>query len=405
INGQNAAWKTPKLSEPFSRARGAIVQDIVMRLVPQPNNLITPPTSPKKASQDDLDSSLKRLFKDSLKSGDRPPEMAQIKSLLDQGANPNIRLLQPKPSKERLNNLYSQPSISQNQDSSCTTKSKTLQSIYSYSSSSSIGENDSKSTFSQFYNHKLPNILFATIILCDDPAYVKMLIDYGAEALPKDSHFPNAFVFAAKHGRVEIMKYLLENVPKLSDNNENLDNEGDDSQNVGGSSGGIGAKELKQYGTKIWSGFTGEADKKKRAKILGSIEQRAQPIASTSNSERGNSLEEALSVKRWSEFLDNASNFLFSGEEEFEKPKFCEGLRARVEPDVDAAEDSTIDRGIPDHTYRVFSNGVGKIIFPIEVKRNLVIEDLIWDEELALESTHVRDSLKQIFNYMIALRS
>ncbi|KAF0495846.1 signal-induced proliferation-associated 1-like protein 3 [Gigaspora margarita] len=262
INGQNAAWKTPKLSEPFSRARGAIVQDIVMRLVPQPNNLITPPTSPKKASQDDLDSSLKRLFKDSLKSGDRPPEMAQIKALLDQGANPNIRLLQPKPSKERLNNLYRNPSISQSQDSSCTTKSKTLQSIYSYSSSSSIGENDSKSTFSQFYNPKLPNILFATIILCDDPVYVKMLIDHGAEVLPKDSHFPNAFLFAAKHGRVEIMKYLLENVPKLSDN-ENLDNEGDDSQNVGGSSGGIGAKEIKQYGTKIWTGFTGEVKKLK----------------------------------------------------------------------------------------------------------------------------------------------
>ncbi|CAG8493056.1 17856_t:CDS:2, partial [Cetraspora pellucida] len=68
INGQNAAWKTPKLSEPFLRARGAIIQDIVIRLVPQPNNPITPPTSPKKISQDDLDSSLKRLFKDSLKS-------------------------------------------------------------------------------------------------------------------------------------------------------------------------------------------------------------------------------------------------------------------------------------------------------------------------------------------------
>lgn len=27
------------------------------------------------------------------------------------------------------------------------------------------------------------------------------------------------------------------------------------------------------------------------------------------------------------------------------------------------------------------------------------------DDELSLESTHVRDSLKQIFNYMIALRS
>ncbi|CAG8474465.1 13101_t:CDS:2 [Cetraspora pellucida] len=200
INGQNAAWKTPKLSEPFLRARGAIIQDIVIRLVPQPNNPITPPTSPKKISQDDLDSSLKRLFKDSLKSGDQPPDMIQIKSLLDQGANPNIKLLQPKPSKER--------------------------------------ENDLKTSFSQFYNHKLPNILFATIILCDDPVYVKMLIDHGVEVLPKDSHFPNAFIFAAKYGRVEIMKYLLENVPKLT-------------------------KEIKNYGTKIWSGFTGEVKKLK----------------------------------------------------------------------------------------------------------------------------------------------
>ncbi|CAG8792578.1 13877_t:CDS:1, partial [Racocetra fulgida] len=260
INGQNAAWKTPKLSEPFLRARGAIIQDIVIKLVPQPNNPITPPTSPKKFSQDELDSSLKKLFKDSLKSGDRPPDMAQIKSLLDQGANPNIRLLQPKPSKERLNNLYNhhQPSISQNADLS---RSKTLQSVYSYSSNSSLGDNDLKSSFSQLYSHKLPNILFATIILCDDPVYAKMLIDHGAEALPRDSHFPNAFIFAAKYGRVEIMKCLLENVPKLSDN-ESVDIE-DDSSNVGGSSGGIGAKEIKNYGTKIWSGFTGEVKKLK----------------------------------------------------------------------------------------------------------------------------------------------
>ncbi|RIB10300.1 hypothetical protein C2G38_2043614 [Gigaspora rosea] len=198
-----------------------------------------------------------------------------------------------------------------------------------------------------------------------------------------------------------------------------------------------------------------DADKKKRGKILGSIEERAQPIASTSNSERSNSLDEALSfvpppleypsdaststsitlvsgrcpasVKRWSEFLDDASNFLFSGEEEFEKPKFVEGLRARVEPEVDTAvsvniglvlnkllpqfefgkqkssdfkENPEIGRVIPDITCRDFSNG-GRIIFPIEVKRNLVVEGLISDEELALEGTHAR-ALKQIYNYMIA---
>lgn len=167
-----------------------------------------------------------------------------------------------------------------------------------------------------------------------------------------------------------------------------------------------------------------EAEQKKRAKIWTHIEQNAQPIEtstpipSTSNSERGNSLDEALSfvpppvtypldtsistgvilvsgvwpatsVKRWSEFLVDASNFIFSGEEKFEKPKFCEELRIRVEPDVDTAvsvnicltlnkligprfefgkqksldfkEDPMIGRGIPDHTCRVFSNGVEKI--------------------------------------------
>ncbi|CAG8724097.1 11721_t:CDS:1, partial [Scutellospora calospora] len=81
-------------------ARGAIIKDIVTKLITKPNNFITPPTSPKKISQDDLDSSLKRLFKDSLKFGDKPPDIPQVKTLLDQGANPNIRILQPKPSKE-----------------------------------------------------------------------------------------------------------------------------------------------------------------------------------------------------------------------------------------------------------------------------------------------------------------
>ncbi|CAG8635553.1 8760_t:CDS:1 [Scutellospora calospora] len=93
-----------------------------------------------------------------------------------------------------------------------------------------------------------------------------MLINYGADAIPKDSNFPNALVFAAKYRRVEIMKCLLENVPKLSDESFDI-NEGDDSQNIGGNGGGIGggigAKEIKNYGTKIWSGFTGEVKKLK----------------------------------------------------------------------------------------------------------------------------------------------
>ncbi|CAG8793583.1 23138_t:CDS:2, partial [Gigaspora margarita] len=138
-----------------------------------------------------------------------------------------------------------------------------------------------------------------------------------------------------------------------------------------------------------------EAEQKKRTKIWGHIEQNAQPIEtsvpipSTSNSERGNSLDEALStstgvtlvsgfwpptsVKRWSEFLVDASNL----------------QRRREIREAQALRRASRSN----HTCRVFSNGVEKIIFPIEVKRNLVIEDLIWDEELALESTHLRLSL------------
>ena len=38
INGQNAAWKTPKLSEPFQRARCGIIRDIVYKSVPNINS-------------------------------------------------------------------------------------------------------------------------------------------------------------------------------------------------------------------------------------------------------------------------------------------------------------------------------------------------------------------------------
>ncbi|CAG8656686.1 16637_t:CDS:2 [Gigaspora margarita] len=66
-------------------------------------------------------------------------------------------------------------------------------------------------------------------------------------------------------------------------------------------------------------------------------------------------------VKWWSKLLKDAANFIFNGEEKFRKPKFSEGLPICVEQDVDM--------------------------------------------ELSLGSTHVRDSLKQFFNYMIALQS
>ncbi|KAF0447032.1 hypothetical protein F8M41_002847 [Gigaspora margarita] len=86
-----------------------------------------------------------------------------------------------------------------------------------------------------------------------------------------------------------------------------------------------------------------EAEQKKRTKIWGHIEQNAQPIEtsvpipSTSNSERGNSLDEALSFVLLSHTHRIPALPLVSlvGEEKFEKPKLCEGLRVRVEPYVD----------------------------------------------------------------------
>ncbi|CAG8819104.1 21968_t:CDS:2, partial [Racocetra persica] len=50
------------------------------------------------------------------------------------------------------------------------------------------------------------------------------------------------------------------------------------------------------------------------------------------------------------------------------------------------AGDPNIGKGIPDYTCRVFRNGDGKIVIPIEIKRNLVVESLINDKELALKS-------------------
>ncbi|CAG8549421.1 20525_t:CDS:2 [Cetraspora pellucida] len=191
INGQNAAWKTLKLSEPFLRARNGMVCDIAKRYTPLVLTPLTPPQSPKKIPRDDIDSTLKRLFIKELKLNGSLPDILQVKSLLDKGANPNIRIPRPKPSREQLRQQSVSSSLTHN----------------SFNSESS--ENESM--------YKLPNILFAAIALADDPVYVKLLINYGAETMPRDTRFPNAFVFAARYQRVETMRCLLENVPSLGD--------------------------------------------------------------------------------------------------------------------------------------------------------------------------------------------
>ncbi|CAG8441383.1 3965_t:CDS:10 [Scutellospora calospora] len=188
INGQNAAWKTLKLAEPFLRARSGIVNDIAKKYTPLVLTPLTPPQSPRKIPRDDFDNTLKRLFAKELKPNGSLPDLMQVKSLLDKGANPNIRIPQPKQSREQLK-----------QQSAMSTSNY-------YNSNSESCESD-----------KLPNILFAAIALSDDPVYAKLLINYGAETMPRDPHFPNAFVFAARYKRVEIMRCLLENVPSLSD--------------------------------------------------------------------------------------------------------------------------------------------------------------------------------------------
>ncbi|RGB33140.1 hypothetical protein C1646_762081 [Rhizophagus diaphanus] len=207
INGQNAAWKTPKLSDPFYRARGGIIRDIVNKSIPRMNMdvLLTPPQSPKKLSQDELNSILKGLFVDQLKYKGKPPDISLVKDLLEKGANPNIRIPQPKPLKESRTSSSNDNLDDSYFSSTLTTPSSTT--------SSSLPS----SSLSQYSSFKLPNILFATIALTDDPIYVKFLINYGVETMPKDNHFPNAFVFSATYKRVETMRCLLENIPALSD--------------------------------------------------------------------------------------------------------------------------------------------------------------------------------------------
>lgn len=234
INGQNAAWKTPKLSEPFQRARGGIIQDIANKLVPFSNEVAPPPPQPpKKLSHVELNYILKRLFVDRLKFGGVPPDMTNVKELLEKGANPNIRIPQPRPLREKGGCQHCTFCPNHN--------SKPI------SSSPSINHK----------LHKLPNILFATIALADDPDYIKFLINYGVETMPKDSHFPNAFVFAATHKRVETMKCLLENVPALSDP-ESVDSAINDTYNSAYSrnTNKNGNKLCAAYGNKLWNGIS-----------------------------------------------------------------------------------------------------------------------------------------------------
>lgn len=215
INGLNAAWKAPKLSEPFLRARSSIIQDIVDKSVPLQSVSTTQP-SPKKFS---LDSALKRLLKEHLKVGILPP-LEQVEALLEKGASPNIRI----------------PQQSSSATPPCTTAHRSLSS-------------GSHACPSQCSAHKLPNVLFAIITLCDDPLYCKLLISYGVEVIPKDPHFPNALAFAARHKRVEIVKCLLDNVPALSDPEDTELTIVD----------GTRVRERKN----IWSGFTEEVKKLK----------------------------------------------------------------------------------------------------------------------------------------------
>ncbi|CAJ0913832.1 20499_t:CDS:2 [Entrophospora sp. SA101] len=108
INGQNAAWKTAQLAEPFLRARRGIIENITNRLVPNPKNRIDNNESKtsaenvhKKPTQEELDHTLRRLFVEQLKSGGPPPDIVQVQTLLKQGANPNIKIPQPKSSKPK----------------------------------------------------------------------------------------------------------------------------------------------------------------------------------------------------------------------------------------------------------------------------------------------------------------
>ncbi|CAG8593741.1 10036_t:CDS:2 [Acaulospora morrowiae] len=228
INGQNAAWKTPKLNDPFIRARNGRIDDLTKKYAPIILAPLTScPQSPKKISQEELDTALRRLFTREIRTDGSPPDIMQVKSLLDQGANPNIKISRSRRSRDQ----YISDLMTQDTTIGC---------------------------------GKLPNILFATILLSDDPVYVKLLINYGCETMPRDKYYPNAFVFAARHQRVETMRCLLENVPALSD-----------PQSVDAAinerfQGGCGSHlRERSYGTKIWYGIAGEMKKLKKQIMHG----------------------------------------------------------------------------------------------------------------------------------------
>ncbi|RHZ79417.1 hypothetical protein Glove_146g64 [Diversispora epigaea] len=269
INGSNAACKAPKLLDPFLRARGAIMRDLVSQLVPPQPELITQPSSPRKISQEELNSTLKRLFREQLKLG-IPPPLEQVKALLEKGANPNIRIPQPKSkssSSSRDQIRIDQPSSSSSHIHNHKNSSSSESDFTSLSSSYSSTSTQQHST-----RHKLPNILFALIAMCDDPLYCKLLINNGAETIPKDSNYPNASVFAKRYERFKILKCLKESLPGLNDSESDLTKV--NATNSSGSNGRNGSRNIsndnrnrnsvgngnagmvtKNYKTKIWSGL------------------------------------------------------------------------------------------------------------------------------------------------------
>ncbi|CAG8432730.1 7057_t:CDS:2 [Diversispora eburnea] len=224
----------PKLLDPFLRARGAILRDLVSKLVPPQPEFIAQPSLPRKISQEELNSTLKRLFREQLKLG-IPPPLEQVKALLEKGANPNVKIPQPKSkssSSSRDQIRIDQPSSS---------SSHTTHAIFHNHKDSSSSESDFTSLSSSYSStatqqhstrQKLPNILFALIVMCDDPLYCKLLINNGAETIPKDSNFPNASVFAKRYERFKILKCLKENLPGLNDSENDETNLNEDIEEI-----------------------------------------------------------------------------------------------------------------------------------------------------------------------------
>ncbi|CAJ0628384.1 23120_t:CDS:2 [Entrophospora sp. SA101] len=239
INGQNAAWKTAQLAEPFLRARRGIIENITNRLVPNPKNRIDNNESKtsaenvhKKPTQEELDHTLRRLFVEQLKSGGPPPDIVQVQTLLKQGANPNIKIPQPKSSKPK-------PKPSNQLDSS------NYHRQHHHNASNYSIFHLSSNSISSLNSHSR-SVSSSTYLICS-----------GTETMPKDTHFPNAFVYAARLKRVATMTCLLESVPSLSD---------PESVDAAINERIIEPSTKPFYG--IWYGLTGEV-KKLREQITG----------------------------------------------------------------------------------------------------------------------------------------